>query len=230
MILIAKVDWLNPLGISITDWIQALAAFFAVLGAIYAFIKLFRKDKEKQMQIDSLTTLAGESENQTSQIANQVEQMIESNRLQTEYLKLFQESISIDKDASNLDQERKELEDKRRKIAIKPRFEFSTSLKTLEYFKLNLINKGEKAIIKEFIELERNSVKHNIKQWIDKEVNRNERVDILFNPKPIGLSINECFVDVQIVYEDIDGGKYYQLISGPGSRVKINPPVEMEKD
>lgn len=42
----------------ITDWIQAIASIIAVIGAIAAFYNLFKKDKQKQMQIEKLTDIA----------------------------------------------------------------------------------------------------------------------------------------------------------------------------
>ncbi len=41
-----------PHGIQITDWVQALGALIAVIAGIFGFIKLFRKDKDKQIQIE----------------------------------------------------------------------------------------------------------------------------------------------------------------------------------
>lgn len=52
-------------GISITDWVQALGAFIAVIAGIYAFIKLFTRDKDKEKQIQSLTDIAKQSAMQT---------------------------------------------------------------------------------------------------------------------------------------------------------------------
>lgn len=227
MIVIAKFDFFNPFGIPITDWIQAFGAIIAIVGAIYAFVKLFIKDKEKQLQIDSLTKIAEENENQSIYLASQVEQMIESNKIQTEYLKLFQESAIANKDTAEIEKERIELEKKQRKISIKPQLKFSHGTKTPEYNKMTLINKGgDKAKIIEFKELERNSVNHNIKDWIEHEIGKNQPLNFIFKPKPFGVMIDQCFADIEVIFEDIDGNKYYQLIDGPGNKIKVNPPLE----
>lgn len=216
---------LNPYGISITDWIQAFGAIIAIAGAIFAFVKLFQKDRDKQSQIDSLAKIAEESENQTRQLTYQVEQMNESNKIQSEYLQLFQESLSLTKDKAKLEEETRLLDEKRRKLAIMPRLEFSTSLRALDFYSLDLINKGEKAKILSYEELEKNSVTHSMDNLIKSEISNNQSISITFKPKPFGLSIRECFVEIKLFIEDQDGTKYYQLISGPGSKISINPPV-----
>ncbi|MBI9055459.1 MAG: hypothetical protein JEY96_16675 [Bacteroidales bacterium] len=228
MIVIAEFDIINPFGIPITDWIQSIGALVAILGAIYAFAKLFIKDKEKQIQINSLTKIAEESENQSVYLAYQLDQMIESNKIQTQYLSLLQESTSANKEKVEIDKERIELEKKQRRISLKPYLQFSTGLVTPELHKLNLINKGEKAIITNFEELEKNSVNHNIKGLIGSELSKNQRISVIFKPKPFGLMISQCFVNIKVILEDIEGNKYYQLITGPGNRIKVDSPVEIE--
>lgn len=52
------------LGSSLTDWIQCVAAIIAVPGAIFGFIFLFRKDKEKEAQITKLANIAMKIESQ----------------------------------------------------------------------------------------------------------------------------------------------------------------------
>jgi hypothetical protein len=59
----------NP---SITDWIQAIASCIAVLGAIAAFASLFRKDIQKQEQIQKLTSLAAKIDTQNEILMEQL--------------------------------------------------------------------------------------------------------------------------------------------------------------
>ncbi len=65
MMLLQVIEFL-VLGSSITDWIQALGAIIAIIAVIKGFSQLNKDSKDKQKQIDSLTTLAKESALQTS--------------------------------------------------------------------------------------------------------------------------------------------------------------------
>jgi archaellum component FlaF (FlaF/FlaG flagellin family) len=63
-----------------TDWIQAIAAIIASVGAVIGFLKLIKRDKDKENQINSLIELATESKKQTDimikQNANMEQQLI----------------------------------------------------------------------------------------------------------------------------------------------------------
>ena len=42
----------------ITDWLQAAGALIAIVAAIIGFAKLFRRDKNREKEIKSLTAIA----------------------------------------------------------------------------------------------------------------------------------------------------------------------------
>jgi len=56
MILLQLNEYLI-LGSSITDWLQAVGAIFAIVAIIWGFSQLNKDSKDKQRQIDSLSAL-----------------------------------------------------------------------------------------------------------------------------------------------------------------------------
>ncbi|HUX53326.1 MAG TPA: hypothetical protein VMV56_02810 [Williamwhitmania sp.] len=213
-------------GIPITDWIQSAGALIAIVAALIGFIQLFRKSHDNQLQIDSLTQLAKQSENQTEHLAAQVEQMIEGNQLQVEHINLLQKSLSIIESDSRLKEEQMELQDKRRKFDIRPRIEMNGAARGPAHMNCFFNNKGGTAKITGFEELETNSCSNNISLFIDREIETNKSFEIHFNAPP-NLKLAQCNVSVKLFFTDIDDNEYSQIIEGnPISGIKVNKAVE----
>jgi hypothetical protein len=66
---------------SLTDWIQAVGSIIGILGAIAAFVTLFRKNKELQQQITLLNGLNSKTFNVIEKLDNQNSILIETMRL-----------------------------------------------------------------------------------------------------------------------------------------------------
>jgi len=57
----------------ITDWIQAIGIFLGFPAALWGIIKLFKKDKERQIEISSLASLAESQAKMIQMISEQIE-------------------------------------------------------------------------------------------------------------------------------------------------------------
>jgi len=60
---------------SITDWIQAVAAFLAVIGTVFTLWKLYQRDEQKQAMIGELKTQSEGLQAQTAELNAQVFQL-----------------------------------------------------------------------------------------------------------------------------------------------------------
>ena len=129
-------------GIPITDWIQALGALIGVLGGVYAFYKLFMRDKDKEKQIDSLIKMAEQTTMQTQQLSNQAGHMEESNRLFREQIEVFKEGLLLQRTDQEQKEKEKEIERRLRKNDIKPLFYQDNGSGTNTNLRIDLKNKG----------------------------------------------------------------------------------------
>ena len=213
MILLQVNEYLIK-GSSVPDWLQAIGAIIAIVGVIWGWIQ-FRKDsKVKQTQIDTLTVLATESKEQTIHLASQVDQMIEGNKLQTEYISLFQKYVSFSKQSIQLTEEQKKLNEKRNKLTIRPFFTLGEVTRNEHFITLPVINYGETTTIIDYLELDNNSMKSDIVNGLNKGFPKNTALILSLSHFPPERKKDECSINIKIIYEDIQGNKYSQIIEG----------------
>jgi len=201
-------------GIPLTDWIEAIGAIAAIVGVIVVFYQLFKDSKDKQSQIDVLTGLAKESKEQTNHLSSQVDQMIEGNKLQTEYISLFQKSVSFSEQSIQLTEEQKKLDEKRNKLAIRPFFTLGEVNITQYFVSLLVTNCGETTTLIDYEELENNAMKSDINKDLNKGIPKNKSILLNLSHFPPEKIKDECSINLKIIYEDIQGNKYYQIIEG----------------
>jgi hypothetical protein len=209
---------------TITDWIQAIGVLLGIPVGVWSIISLFRKDKEKEKQLESLSSIATSQNEAVKMLSEQVEQLtIQSNH--------FQYQGSLMKDANDLTKqqlamqydfyvhgkevEHKKLEwEKNKRIAeIKPYFIFNLSHSSPEMFKLNLENKGGDAKNIRIQNIETKFV------WFDPipkdfSVGKIDVFNISGRPNPENTYFNGNNVtfEINLEFEDIDGNSYYQNI------------------
>jgi hypothetical protein len=209
---------------SITDWIQALGVLIGIPVAIWSIISLFRKDKEKEKQLNSLNNIASSQNNVVLKLSEQVEQltiqsshfqyqnslMIEANDIMRKQLELQFEIFNHGKGA---EAKRAEIERSKRISEIKPYFISSTSQASPEIFKLNLENKGGDAKSLRIIELETKFVWF---QQLPKDFNIEKFgvFNISGGPDANNTYYNAHNVtfEINLEFEDIDGNSYYQNV------------------
>jgi hypothetical protein len=213
-------------GIPITDWIQAFGAAIGIIAAIIGFFKLFKKNADLQNQINSLKVISEQSENQSRSLAEQVEQMQESNRIQNQLYEIFKINLISSLETKVEEKQETELKKKQEKLINKPKLEWNGSMYLMDKVVLTLRNNGEIARIVGFKELTKNSVNHNLNSFINVPIEKKEDIKITFTAKPFGLSPRECFVELELTIQDKTGNEYVQLIIGSTEKIKVEAPID----
>ena len=203
-------SWLVIGGIKLTEWIQALGTFIAIPAAIVGFVKLFRKNRQLQQQIDSLATLAEQAIKQTDIVRKQ-------------YL--------IQKDDHEINRERRSDEKQDiefaktiRKEKIKPTIDIQPE--TLGYFKM--INRGERVKLEKIKYLDNNIVHVLGDLTEDMTIDQGSNVSFNLYPKMPGLVLSQCHVEIEFIISDIDDNHYVLPWAGPNSLPKLGKMVEIE--
>jgi hypothetical protein len=197
------------------EWLQAIAAIATLPITLIAIIKLFKKDKERELQIGSLAQLA----------ESQAEQLIEI-RKQNE---IFQSQLEISKDLHLMEKIKSDKENKERIKEIRPYFKCTNVKKHPEegLIIISIINTGYTA----------NELKicysdcYNItfgdeNKEMDKIVNDNKGFALKGKPEDKILAYT-----IRIEYSDDDGNRYFQLLKGNRINASEQEPVLIsEKD
>ncbi|HUX61887.1 MAG TPA: hypothetical protein VMV32_11295 [Ignavibacteriaceae bacterium] len=209
---------------SITDWIQAFGVLIGIPVVIWSIISLFRKDIEKEKQLNSLNSIALSQNTVVLKLSEQVEQltiqsshfqyqnslMIEANEIMKKQLELHYEIFNHGKDAEN---KRVDIERSKRISEIKPYFIMNGSQASPESFKLDLENKGGDAKNLKITELE---TKFAWFQQIPEDFNieKSNVFSIYGGPNANNTYYNAHNVtfEINLEFEDIDGHSYYQNI------------------
>jgi hypothetical protein len=198
---------------------QSIEAIGA-LATFGAFIFLFRRDKDKQSQIDRLTGILTilEAQNDT---------MKKHNNLIEQQVSIFRNtSILQGKDNGALIALR-EIEEKKLKLSVKPNLwlngaGYSGSTGELS---IGLNNKGEVAMLQKF-ELKSDDIElHN--HHLPYELEKGERRYIYGRTKN-NKHIMDSQYEIDVEYIDKIGNKYMSKISGNGSNAKIIETKEIE--
>lgn len=198
---------------------------FQTIGAIGslatfgAFIFLFRRDKDKQIQIDKLTGIATilEAQNET---------MKQQNDLIGQQVEIFRNtSILKGQDDGALAQLR-EIEEKKLKLSVKP----NLWLNGAGYsgydgeLKIDLNNKGEEAILLEFNLTSDDIILHSLSLPYDLEKGQRRYI---FGRQKGNKHIQYCDYEIDVIYKDKLDNKYLTKIKGTGANAKIVETSEL---
>lgn len=175
--------------LNIADIIQSIAAVVAIPAAIIGFFKLFKKNKEIQLQISALKDLAEQSVKQTELMSNQ-------NRLLQKDVELKENKFEIE------NYERKSSENKR-KQEIKPRIEIVNHLNDDIFM---IYNKGESIIIKDVKYNEGNEV--IINDLLGLEINKEDKSKFKIVSQNPATRVKFCNVNIEFIVSDIEGNLY----------------------
>lgn len=189
-------------GLPITDWIQAVGAVIAIIAGIWGFISLFKKDEDKQRQIDSLTKLAEESKNQTEQMINQI--------------KLMREQTDLMKKSGDR-------EDLERKNTIKPNFVYGGGGSESNGFIHRLRNDGkDKALVTDLVTIKNTNLDNiRLDSRLPNYINQGKEVGLVLLYR---IPHNQTDFQCEIHFEDLDHNKYKQLISSKMGGIIIGLP------
>lgn len=217
-------------GIKITDWFQGLGALIAVIGGFWAFISLFRKDKNRAEQINSLISLSEQSKLQTRELINQVEQQRQSVTLLKEYVELVREGHELEVQNLENRKRREEKLEEQRAMDSQPNFEFFRE----DTYLLNndaaiycaFINKGKQGRLVEIKELDGNNVK--VDQAEGEYIDNQKVMRLRIQPKQHGLTIPKVNTNLTLIFEDKDKRKHSQRLYGSGIYLSVERPKHLK--
>jgi hypothetical protein len=201
---------------SITDWIQAIAGLIAVPGAIAGFILLFRKDKEKEAQINKLAGIVEKIE-----VQNEI--MKEANRLSEEQVDILRNSLLLNKQDDEATKRLLEIEEKKFRLTVKPDFRLATSSSDTKGFELYFKNLGHLAIIKAITTSHDDLI---LNTMLDYRVDPGMKIPIIGHSIS-GRNMNTFPYTFELEYEDQIGTRYKLLFSGQASSGKIEKVTEV---
>lgn len=212
---------LNPLycieinwqGLPGTDWIQAIGAFIAIIAGIYGFIKLFQRDTDRQHQIDSLITLAKESQAQT-------EHLRKSNELLSDQVKVLHDANKIWDKRTAVAQEHLDLDKKKHRLAIQPIFACEEANGNDNDFLITLVNWGEAGIYQGLETSEVQQAKIITITNPPVTIVKNDTVKIRITVRSLGEIVN--FV---LLTADAEGSKYSQYVHGTPLKLQFDSPM-----
>lgn len=234
--MILEINWTY----SITDLIQAIGISLGFPAAAWGIIQLFRKDKDKESQLNSLNDIAisqnslirkmteqiNELSKQTAQFEYQSLLFKESNELLKEQIKLQNDSLISGKEHN---EKNLELDKKKRKSEIRPFFKYRSVQYSGNTLSLFLGNFGERAYLKEIEEIDTQNGDIQLPpNFIDKAIENNQPITFTGFLKHGRLfGVNTEF-EVNLKYVDEDHNLYKQNIKSDGSKFIIGNPEEIE--
>jgi hypothetical protein len=199
--------------------VNMIATVISALATLGAFLFLFRKDKDKQSQIDRLNGI-------TAALDAQNETMKKQNELYSRQVTILQDSYVLQGKGHEVSEKLVDIEREKLRLSVKPNlwtngggFNGSTG-----DFDIDLSNKGETAILLQFN-------------------NNSDDVNIIALPSPYELEkgqsrkifgrqrgskhIKDCEIHVELIYEDSLKNKYRSVIKGMANHMKIIETTEL---
>ena len=183
------------------------------LATFGAFIFLFRRDKDKQKQIDKLAGIATilEAQNETMKLQND---------LIAQQVDIFRNTSLLKGNDVEALKELREIEEKKLKLSVKP----NLWLNGAGYkghsgeLSIDLNNKGEDAKLLEFKLTSDDIVLHSEPLPYDLEKGNRRYI---FAKQKGNKHIQYCDYEVDIIYSDKLNNKYLTKIKGTGANARI---------
>jgi hypothetical protein len=200
---------------------QILSALGSI-GAFGAFIFLFRRDKNKQDQIDQLIKLV-------ETLSGQNDLMKDHNNLIAQQVEILRNLNISNGSNESLIKNLKEIEEKKLKLSVKPMLWLNgaghNGLSGELHIDLN--NKGELARLKEF-KLNSNDIDLH-SQSLPYDLDKGQSRYIYARTKG-AKQIKDCVYEIEVIYEDKLNNKFATTIKGKGATVEITGTVEIDKE
>jgi len=208
---------------TITDWIQAIGMLLGVPTAIWGIISLFKRDKEKEKQINSLVTIANQQIKVVEQLKDQTEQLIiQSGHMQYEGMlmlesnKLLERQIEIQTDVflfnKEAEGEKVKIEKQKRITQIKPYFFGGSSGSGPNDFFCDLFNKGGNAMNVEIRGITVDFVWFNPLNITDVDSGMKLTISGGCRADKTYLTGNQVTFEIELMYHDVDKNNYKQNI------------------
>jgi len=190
-----------------------LIASIGSLATFGAFVFLFRRDKDKQAQIDRLTGIATilEAQNDT---------MKKQNDLLAQQVDIFRNTSLLKGGDQDAIRHLQEIEERKLRLSVEPNlwtngggYNGSTG-----EFSIDLNNKGEVAIIQEFVNntadvtLYNNSLPYELEKGANRKILGRQSGD---------KHIKDCDIDIDVIFTDRLKNRFLSKIKGIGINIKI---------
>lgn len=206
---------------------DTLILVFQIIGALGsmatfgAFIFLFRRDKDKQTQIDKLTGIATilEAQNETMKLQND---------LIAQQVDIFRNTSILSRKDGKAIKELKDIEERKLKLSVKP----ILWLNGAGYrghegeLKIDLNNKGEDAKLLEFKLISGDIILHSL--HLPYDLDKGDR-RYIFGREKGEKHIKDCEYEIDVIYSDKLENKLLTKIKGKGANVKIVENKELEE-
>jgi hypothetical protein len=188
------------------------------LATFGAFLLLFRKDKNKQSQINKLINIS-------SSLEAQNETMKEQNELISEQVDIFRNTTILKKQDDKALQKLRKLEEQKLKLSVKPKLWLNGAGYSIHKgeLKIDLHNKGEDAELLDF-KLKSDDIKlHscNLPYDLDKGKRR-----YIYAKQTGNKQIMNCEYEIDVIFKDKLNNKYISKIKGNGANVRIEKTEE----
>ena len=184
------------------------------LATFGAFVFLFRRDKDKQSQIDRLTSIATILEAQHTTMKKQ-------NDLLAQQVDIFRNTSLLKAGDQDAIRELREIEEKKLRLSVEPNlwtngggYNGSTG-----EFNIDLNNKGETAIIQEFVNHSGEEViiyNNFLPYELEKGANRK-----IFGRQSGDKHIKDCNIEIDVIYIDRLKNRFLSKIKGTGINIQI---------
>jgi hypothetical protein len=227
---------------NITDWISAIATAIGAPLALWGFIKLISRDKDREKEIKSLVDLSEsqaksleqmknmllEFQKQTQEFEYQTNLMRESNEIFKEHVNIISISIKQDKEYR---QSLIDLESRKRKSEIKPHFIWAgaSGQGYSGNCEVRLKNIGQTAYLKDLIVKDTSPVMFYKEFSEDKMINQNQEVKVPGMIRDGSMSVNVVDYEFELQFVDADNNLYKQTVRrfNNGSAFKVENPQEV---
>jgi len=205
--------------------VQAIGTAVALPMAVWGIVKLFKKDLDRQKQIDSLAKMAEESSNQTEVLEGQLKKMEESNKIWSDYIQTLAKFVSTSQESVDFQKKQFEQNERLRKIEIMPIIKSRGGGSSSQGGEIRFKNIGGKVKVIDITKGENNNVAlpglANIK---GSELDSTVR-SISWRTK--GDQTRETSrIHLIITLKDIDENIYSVVVSGPVTKPTYSDPKE----
>jgi hypothetical protein len=209
---------------NITDWITAIAALIGIGPIVWALVRLFLKDKEKEAQLKFFQHQLDEVRRQTSEFQYQSTLMLQANEILEKQIQLQTEIHLENKQESR---KRQEIEALQRINEIKPYFAFRQAGSSADNFEVTLLNKGGIAQKIKIESVDTDFVFINpLPDSLTVENNKTLNLGGRANASRTYWNSNQVQCRITILFEDIDHNIYTQDIRKVGAGgFQVDPPV-----
>lgn len=183
------------------------------LATFFAFILLFRKDKDKQKQIDKLTSIA-------TILDAQADAMRKQNDLMSQQVDIFRNTSILKNQDDQALKKLHEIEEKKLRLSVKPNL-WMNGVGTQGHrgeIKFDLNNKGETAYLTDIILVSGDIDLHSLS--IPYELEKGAR-RYIFGTSKGDKHITDCSYEIRIIYTDSLKNQYESKIKGIGLNGKL---------